>query len=114
MQPETTKWWKGWKWKKRMKKKKKIGGEWDDDAASLHIVGDWIGEFEWIWEGEEGWGCADRKAIPSNTTAKGGGGDVFWVDFVDCMIGGGGEENKDRETVLNKMNLIYCISSLLW
>ena len=87
----------------------------NDDAAWLHIVGDWMEIYEWIWlGGEEGWGCADRKAIPSSTTTKGGGGDVFCFNFVDCVIGGGGEENKDRETVLNKMNSIYCVSSLLW
>ena len=29
------------------------------------------------------------------------------------VFGGEGEENKDRETILNKMNFIFCVSSLL-
>ena len=68
----------------------------NDDAALLQIVGDWMCIYEWIWLGGWGWGCANGTAIPSNTNTKDGRG-IFCFNFVDCMIGGAGQNDKDRE-----------------
>ena len=106
MKRKTILWWKGWKWEKGIKKKKKIEREWVWRCCIIADRRRWNGDIWMNMRRRKRMRIRVGIAIPSKTTTKDGRWKIFCFNFVDCVIEERRMKGRDRRTVLIKMNLI--------